>query len=88
MEKKIPIFINRLDQENTGYVAGDKLTFADIMYMCFYYSSWMDPKAAPERTERFKKMFDKFPKFVEYVEKIKEKHFKEYFENVRIDPIQ
>ena len=45
MEKKIPIFINRLDQEKSGYVAGNRLTFADIMYMCFYFSSWMDPKA-------------------------------------------
>lgn len=55
--------------------------------MSFYFSSWMDPKAPAERTERFKKTFDKFPQFVEHVTKIRETYFKEYFEKVRIDPL-
>ena len=65
-------------------MVGKSLTVADILLMNSYYSFFLIADGKETTVAKLKETLDKHPLFLQYVEQLKEKHFKEYFESVRI----
>ena len=87
LDSKLGYLENRLkENESQEFFVGKSLSLADILMMHIYYSFLLRADGLESTIAKLKETLDKHPFFVEYVTKMKENHFKEYFENVRITP--
>lgn len=87
LDSKLGYLEDRLkSNESQDYLVGTKVCTTDIMAMNFYFSFFLTLDGKEEHLAKMKEVLDKHPLYVKYVTNMRENHFKEYFETVRITP--
>ncbi len=75
------------ENECQDYLVGKELTGVDVDAVVIMHSIIMPLNGDEGHLALLKEVLDKHPLFVGYCAKLRDTHFKDYFENVRIKPV-